>query len=69
MRPLQAQPATSLGTGDGFCGWLGISGKTDKSLPCQEVEHRIKATVGAGQWPGDLVCHVDGIEGVATEVK
>lgn len=59
----------SLGPGAGLCGWLGVSGKPDESLPCQEVEHRIKTTVGAGQWPGDLVRHVDGVEGVATEVK
>lgn len=66
---MRAQLATSLWAGSRLCGWLGISGKADKSLPCQEVEHRVKATVGAGQWPGDLICHVDGIEGVAAEVK
>lgn len=66
---MQAQLATSLWAGGRLRGWLGISGKADKSLPCQEVEYRVKTTVGAGQWPGDLICHVDGVEGVAAEVK
>ena len=59
----------SLGGRGGVCGWLGIPSKAHEPLPSQEVEHGVKATVGAGQRPGDLVSQVDGVEGAAAEVQ
>lgn len=38
-------------------------------IPCQEVEDRVQAAVGAGQWPSDFVCEVDNVEDPAVCIQ